>query len=82
MTLVFAVMHLYNVSVFNCLCPFFFLILFKTLGIDKTTEWSTVQTCPSLTCAFLTGAITKELILRKISVLCLYMYVYITLCQD
>ena len=52
MTLVFAVMYLYNF--FHCFCPFLFLCvctLYKS-GIDKSTDWPTIPACPSLLCFF------------------------------
>ena len=55
MTLVFAVMHLYNISFFNCFCPFPFLYFKKKSSIDKSTEWSTIPACPSLMCFFNRG---------------------------
>ena len=55
-TLVFAVMHLYNISMFYCFCPFLFLyFFFSESGIDKSTEWSTIPACPSLMCFFNRG---------------------------
>ena len=50
MTLVFVVMHLYDF--FYCFCPFLFLYTFFKSGIDKSTEWSTIPACPSLSCFF------------------------------
>ena len=48
-------------SVYSFLKYFF---SFKS-GIDKSTEWSTITARPSPMCFFSTGAIPKELILRK-----------------
>ena len=42
MTLVFAVMHLYNILVFVIASVHSFFILFLKSGIDKSTEWSTI----------------------------------------
>ena len=56
MTLVFAVMHLYDI----CCCFFiasvhsFFNTFFKS-GIEKSTEWSTIPACPSLVSFFNRG---------------------------
>ena len=59
MTLVFAVMHLYNILEFfiASVHSFFFFLLyfFKKSGIDKSTEWSTIPACPSLMCFFNRG---------------------------
>ena len=74
MTLVFAVMHLYNFFFIASLHSF--LILFKKSGIDKSMEWSTIPACPSLMC-FLIRMIPKGPILRKFCVQCLYMFCFI-----
>ena len=70
MALVFAVMHLYNISNFVLLLsiPFLKFYTLKKSGIDKSTEWSTIPARPSLMCFkifFLTRAVPKGLILRK-----------------
>ena len=67
MTLVFAVMHLYNILEFFIASVHSFFYTFLKSGIDKSTEWSTIPACPSL-CAFSTGVIPKGLILRKFCV--------------
>ena len=61
MTLVFAVMHLYNILEFFLLLlsiPFFYTFLKS--GIDKSTEWSTIPACPSLMCFFNRGDTERE----------------------
>ena len=68
MTLVFAIMHLYNIFKFFTASVHSFFILFLKSGIDKSTEWSTIPECPSLMC-FLTGVIPKGLFLRNF---CIY----------
>ena len=82
MTLVFAVMHLYNILEFlYCFCPFLFLYFFKS-GIDKLTKWSMIPAGPSLICFFNRGD-TKGTNSSKI--LCsmfLYVLFYVNLCQD
>ena len=50
MTLVFAVMHLYNILEFFIASVHFFFYTFLKSGIDKSTEWSTILACPSLMC--------------------------------
>ena len=48
-TLVFAIMHLYNIFyIFHCFGHFLFYTLKKKSGIAKSTEWSTIPACPSL----------------------------------
>ena len=72
MTLVFAVMHLYDI--FIAPVHSFFLYFLKS-DIDKLTEWSTIPACPNLMCLFfLTGVIPKVLILPKFCVRCLCMF--------
>ena len=55
MTLVFAVMHLYNILVFFIASVHSFFYTFLKSGIDKSTEWSTIPACPSLMCFFNRG---------------------------
>ena len=75
MTLVFAVMHLYNIlELFLLLLSIPFLYFFKKSDIDKSTEWSTIPTCPSLMCFFLYRGDTKGTNSSKI--LC-SMFVYV-----
>ena len=52
MTLVFAVMHLYNILEFFIASVHSFFILFKKSGIDKSTECSMIPACPSFMCFF------------------------------
>ena len=55
MTLVFAVMHLYNIlEFFHCFCPFLFYTFLKS-GFDKSMVWSTIPACPSFMCFFNRG---------------------------
>ena len=78
MTLVFAVMHLYNIlDFFYCFCPFlfFFFILFKNLVSINRRNGPRYQRVPAL-CAFSTGVIPKGLILRKFCVRCLCMFCF------
>ena len=83
MTLVFAVMHLYNIlEFFIASVHSFFYTLLKS-GIDKLTEWSTIPVCPSLMCFFNRGD-TKGTNSSKILCLMFVYYVlfYVNLCQD
>ena len=73
MTLVFAVMHLYNFFLkFLLLLSIPFLYFFKS-GIDKSTEWSTIPACPSLMCFFNRGDTEGT---DSLQILCL-MFVYV-----
>ena len=67
MTLVFAIMHLYNIFKFFIASVHSFFYTFLKSYIDKSTEWSMIPACPSLMC-FLTGVILKGQILRKFCV--------------
>ena len=71
-SLVFAVMHLYNIFYFLLLLSIPFLYFLKS-GIYKLTEWSTVPARPSLMCFFNKGG-TKGANSSKI--LC-SMFVYV-----
>ena len=55
MTLVFAVMHLYNILEFFIASVHTFFYTFLKSGIDKSTEWSTIPACPSFMCFFNRG---------------------------
>ena len=82
--LVFAVMHLYHILEFfiASVHSFFFYILFKKSGIDKSTEWSTMPACPGLVC-FFNGGDTEGTNSSKI--LCpmfVYVLFYVNLCHD
>ena len=81
MTLVFAVMHLYVLEFFIASVHSFFILFLKS-GVDKSTEWSTIPACPSVTCLFfLTQAMPKGLILQQ-KIILMFVYVYFKLCQD
>ena len=78
MTLVFAIMHLYDYF-------FFFLLLlsipfsyFFKSGIDKSTEWSTIPACPSLMCFFNRGDTEGT---NSSKILC-PMFVYVLFCVN
>ena len=76
MTLVFAVMHLYNLLNFLLLLSIPFFILFLKSGIDKSTEWSTIPACPSLMCFFNRGDTEGT---NSSEILC-PMFVYVLFC--
>ena len=76
MTLVFAVMHLYNILEFFIASVhsfFYTLKKKKKSNIDKSTEWSTIPACPSFMCFFNRGDAEGT---RSSNILCL-MFVYV-----
>ena len=84
MTLVFAVMHLYNIIFFIASVHSFFKNTFLESGIDKSREWYTIPACPpSLMCFFFNRGDTKGSNSSKI--LCsmfIYVLFYVNLFQD
>ena len=80
MTLVFAVMHLYDIlELLYCVCPFLFYTFLKS-GIDKWTEWFTIPACHSLMCFFNRGDTEGT---NSSNILCsmfLYVLLYVKLC--
>ena len=83
MTLVFAVMHLYNIlDFFNCFCPFLFFYTFFKSVIDKSTEWSTIPACPSLMCFFNRGDTEGTNSSETLCLMFVYVLFYVNLCQD
>ena len=90
MALVLAVMHLCNIDVmplydifnflFSLSMPFFFKYFFLKSDTDKLMEWSTTPTCPYG--AFFIMEILKGLILQKSCVWCLYVLLFVNLCQN
>ena len=82
MTLVFAVMHLFNILEFCIASVHFLFYTFLKSGIDKSTEWSTIPACPSLMCFFKRGdteGTNSSKILRPLFV---YVLFYVSLCHD
>ena len=79
MTLVFAVMYLYNILELFIASVYSFFILFLKSGIDKSTEWSTIPACPS----FINRGDTEGTNSSKI-VYPMFVYVlfYVNLCHD
>ena len=83
MTLVFAVMHLYNILEFFLLLlsiPIF--ILYFKSGIDKSTEWSTIPACPSLMCFFNRGDTEGTNSSKNVCPMFVYVLFYVNLCHD
>ena len=82
MTLVFAVMHLYNILEFFIASVHSFFILFLKSSIDKSTEWSTIPACPSLMCFFNRG---DTEVTNSSKIWCprfVYVLFYVNLCHD
>ena len=82
MTLIFAVMHLYNILEFFIASVHFFFILFLKSGIDKFTEWSTIPACPSLMYFFNRGDTEGTNSLKILCLMCVYALFYVNLCHD
>ena len=89
MTLVFAVMHLYNILEFFIASVhfffFFFLFFFNTVsksGIDKSTEWSTIPACPSLMCFFNRGNTEGTNSSKLMCPMFVYVLFYVNLCHN
>ena len=80
MTLVFAVMYLYNIlEFFLLLLSIPFLHFFFNLVLINRRNGPRYQ-CILALCAFLTGAIPKGLVLRKFCVRCLCMFCSMQIC--
>ena len=79
MTLVFAVMHLYNILEFFIASVHSFFILFSNLVSINRRNGPRYQRVLAL-CAFSTGVILKGLILRKFCVRCLCMFCFMKIC--
>ena len=82
MTLVFAVMHLYNILEFFLLLLSIPFLYFLKSGIDKLTEWSTIPACPSLMCFFNRGDTKGTNSSKQICLMFVYVLFYVNLCQD
>ena len=87
MTLVFAVMHLYNILEFFFCFLFFasvhsFIILFLKSGIDESMEWSTIPACPSLMCFFNRGDTEGTNSAKILCQIFVYVLFYVNLCHD
>ena len=82
MALVFALMHLYNISEFF-IAPVhsFLLYTFLKSGIDKSTEWSTIPACPSLMCFFNRGDTEGTNSSKILCLMFVYVLFYVNLCH-
>ena len=82
MTLVFAVMHLYNfLNFFLLLLSIPFLYIKKKFGIDKSAEWSTIPVCPRLMCFFNRGDTEGTNSLKILCSMFLSVLFYVNLCH-
>ena len=83
MTLVFAVMHLYNIlEFFLLLLSIAFFYTFLKSGIDKSTEWSTIPACPSRMCFFNRGNTEGTNSWKILCLMFAYVLFYVNLCHD
>ena len=82
MTLVFAVMHLYDILEFFIAFVHCFCILFQKSGIDKSMEWSTIPACPSLMCSFNRGDTEGTNSSKILCLMFVYVLFYVNLCHD
>ena len=81
MTLVFAIMHLYNIFKFFIASVHSFFNTFLKSGIDKTMEWSTIPVCPSLM-LFNRGDTEGTNSSRTLCLMFVYVLFYVNLFQD
>ena len=82
MTLVFAVMHLYNILEFFIASVYSFFYTFLKSGIDKLIEWSMIPACPSLMCFFNRGDTEGTNSLKILCLMFVYVLFYVNLCHD
>ena len=82
MTLVFAVMHLYNILEFFIASVRSFFTLFLKSGIDKSTEWSTIPACASLMCFFNRGDTKGTNSSKFLCSMSVYVLFHVNLCHD
>ena len=61
---------------------FFFIYFKKKIGIDKSTEWSTIPACPSRMCFFDTGDTEGTNSSKILCLMFVYVLFYVDLCQD
>ena len=79
MTLVFAVMHLYNILEFFIASVHSFFILFKNLVLINRRNGPRYQRVLAM-CAFLTGVIPKGLFRKKLCSMFAYVLFHVNLC--
>ena len=82
MTLVFAVMHLYNSLEFFIAFVHSFFYTFLKSGIDNSTEWSTIPACPSLMYFFNRGDTEGTDSSKILCPMFVYVLFYVNLCHD
>ena len=83
MTLVFAVMHLYNIlEFFIAFVHSFFILFLKKSGIYKSSEWSTIPACPSLMCFFNRDDSEGTNSSKILCPMFVYVLFYVHLCHD
>ena len=82
MTLVFAVMHLYNIFWFFIASVHSFFILILKSGTDKSTQWSAIPSCPSLLCFSNRGDTERTNSSKMLCSMFVYVLFYANLCQD
>ena len=81
MTLVFAVMHLYNILQFFIASVHSFFIVFLKSSIDKSMEWYTIPECPSFMCFFNRGDTKGTNSLKILCLMFVYVLFYVNLSQ-
>ena len=80
MTLVFVVMHLFNIFIASV--HSFLYLKKKKSGIAKSTEWSTIPACPSLMYFFNKGDTEGTNSSKILCLMFVYVLFYANLCQD
>ena len=81
MTLVFAVMRLYNILEFCIASVHSFFYTSLKSDIDKSTEWSTIPVCPSLMCFFNRGDTEGTNSSKILCPMFVYVLFYVNLCH-
>ena len=81
-TLVLAIMHLYNIFKFFIAFVHSYFYTFLKSGIDKLTEWSTIPACPSVMCFFNRGDTEGTNSSKILGSMFVYVLFYVGLCRD